>query len=114
MWERKIALMWDKSMVRNMAARALGQAMAYSVCTIRSPDVYLGVDEFTPEGDPAGRRAHEVHRSRRHQRASRLSACSSAFAGSTRSLRRTAQEGSQQEPASLLDASSGRRFGVGA
>ncbi|MFH9118547.1 hypothetical protein [Streptomyces globisporus] len=63
LWEREIALLLrDQTMVRNMAERILGQAVAYSVCTIKSPDVHLGVDEFAPEGDPAGRRAHEVHR----------------------------------------------------
>lgn len=51
LWEREIALLLrDNTMLRNMAERILGQAMAYTVATMEHKDVHLGVGKLVDIG----------------------------------------------------------------
>ncbi|MFG2310605.1 hypothetical protein ACGFS9_18310 [Streptomyces sp. NPDC048566] len=51
LWDREVALLLrDNTMVRNMAERILGQAVAYTLCSIENPDVHLGVGKLVDIG----------------------------------------------------------------
>lgn len=51
LWDREIALLLrDNTMVRNMAERILGQAMAYTMASIQNPEVHLGVGKLVDIG----------------------------------------------------------------
>jgi hypothetical protein len=51
LWEREIKLlMRDNIMVRNMAERILGNAIAYSITAMERPDVHLGVGKTVDIG----------------------------------------------------------------
>lgn len=51
LWEREIALLLrDNTMLRNMAERILGQAVAYTVATMEHKDVHLGVGKLVDIG----------------------------------------------------------------
>ena len=51
LWEREIALLLrDHTMVRSMAERILGQAVAYTVATMEHKDVHLGVGKLVDIG----------------------------------------------------------------
>ncbi|MCL6291670.1 hypothetical protein [Streptomyces sp. 43Y-GA-1] len=51
LWEREVALLLrDNSMVRNMAGRILGQAVAYTLCAMENPTVHLGVGKLVDIG----------------------------------------------------------------
>ncbi|MEU4180764.1 hypothetical protein [Streptomyces sp. NPDC026589] len=51
LWEREIALLLrDNTMVRSMAERILGQAVAYTVCAMENPGVHLGVGKLVDIG----------------------------------------------------------------
>ncbi|PRH80005.1 hypothetical protein C6N75_06570 [Streptomyces solincola] len=50
-WEREIALLLrDNTMVRSMAERILGQAVAYTLATMEHKDVHLGVGKIVDIG----------------------------------------------------------------
>ncbi|MGW6414384.1 hypothetical protein [Streptomyces sp. NPDC055055] len=50
-WEREIALLLrDNTMVRDMAERILGQAVAYTLSTMEHKDVHLGVGKLVDIG----------------------------------------------------------------
>ncbi|MFH8577087.1 hypothetical protein [Streptomyces zaomyceticus] len=50
-WEREIALLLrDNTMVRDMAERILGQAVAYTLATMEHKDVHLGVGKLVDIG----------------------------------------------------------------
>ncbi|MEU0343333.1 hypothetical protein ABZ092_31360 [Streptomyces bobili] len=51
LWEREVALLLrDNTMVRDMAERILGQAVAYTVATMEHKDVHLGVGKLVDIG----------------------------------------------------------------
>lgn len=51
LWEREIALLLrDNTMLRNMAERILGQAVAYTVATMEHKEVHLGVGKLVDIG----------------------------------------------------------------
>lgn len=51
LWEREIALLLrDNTMVRNMAERILGQAVAYTIATMEHKDIHLGVGRLVDIG----------------------------------------------------------------
>ncbi|AXQ62374.1 hypothetical protein ACF1AX_21225 [Streptomyces sp. NPDC014802] len=51
LWDREVALLLrDNTMVRDMAERILGQAVAYTVATMEHKDVHLGVGKLVDIG----------------------------------------------------------------